>query len=318
MVESGRMTRSTEEWLISRSCHSATFSRAARALVRTSRARPLTFSLPTGLRLCGMELEPFWPSANGSSASRISVRWRDRIALEAEQAADLLLDVRVDVGERADRPRDLPDPHGLLGPIETLDVAPGLGIPQRRLEPEHHGLGVDAVAAPDAERALVAERKRAQGAAGAGEVGQLDLEPGLVLGVLAPEPGHLRAGIARDHTWALSSLGRFLLSTGPRVTRHSCSSSSTRWIRASTSSGRTRSIWASISSTEWKAPKRSSCFASRFILEDDDSSESMRLPLRWSFARASSSAVTPSFLSARTSWRKALITLPKLPASVPA
>src|SRR3989442_1484833 len=72
IVESGRMTRSTEEWLISRSCHRATFSRAASALVRTRRARPQMRSASSGLRLCGMALEPFCPSPKGSWASRIS------------------------------------------------------------------------------------------------------------------------------------------------------------------------------------------------------------------------------------------------------
>ena len=34
-----------------------------------------------GLRLCGIADEPFWPLPNGSSASRISVRWRFRISV---------------------------------------------------------------------------------------------------------------------------------------------------------------------------------------------------------------------------------------------
>jgi len=60
---------------MSRSCHRATFSTAASALVRISRASPQMRSASSGFRLCGMELEPFWPSPNGSSASWISVRW---------------------------------------------------------------------------------------------------------------------------------------------------------------------------------------------------------------------------------------------------
>ena len=35
----------------------------------------------TGLRLCGIALEPFWPARNGSSTSRTSVRWRWRISV---------------------------------------------------------------------------------------------------------------------------------------------------------------------------------------------------------------------------------------------
>jgi hypothetical protein len=48
------MMRSTELCEMSRSCQSAMFSNAAPALARTTRARPQTCSLDTGLRLCGM------------------------------------------------------------------------------------------------------------------------------------------------------------------------------------------------------------------------------------------------------------------------
>ncbi len=38
-------------------------------------------SATIGLRLWGMADEPFWPSANGSSASLTSVRWRWRTSV---------------------------------------------------------------------------------------------------------------------------------------------------------------------------------------------------------------------------------------------
>ena len=67
---------------MSRSCHSATFSTAAWAFPRSTRARPQMRSLTIGLRLCGIALEPFCcPERNGSSASRTSVRWRWRISV---------------------------------------------------------------------------------------------------------------------------------------------------------------------------------------------------------------------------------------------
>ena len=66
MKLSGRITRSTEECEMSRSCQSATFSNAACALARISRARPTICSQPIGLRLCGIAEEPFWPLPNGS------------------------------------------------------------------------------------------------------------------------------------------------------------------------------------------------------------------------------------------------------------
>ncbi|MOA21974.1 hypothetical protein D3C78_1424980 [compost metagenome] len=80
-VVSGPMARSTEEWLISRSCQRATFSIAGTTDMRTSRARPVRFSVRTGLRLCGMADEPFWPGEKNSSASRTSVRCMWRISM---------------------------------------------------------------------------------------------------------------------------------------------------------------------------------------------------------------------------------------------
>ncbi len=49
--------------------------------MRTIRARPVRFSLSTGLRLCGMADEPFWPGEKYSSTSSTSVRCRCRISV---------------------------------------------------------------------------------------------------------------------------------------------------------------------------------------------------------------------------------------------
>ena len=78
MKLSGTTTRSTEECELSRSCHRATFSSAAIALARSTRARPVSCSHPMGLRLWGMADEPFCPLANPSSTSPISVFCRPR------------------------------------------------------------------------------------------------------------------------------------------------------------------------------------------------------------------------------------------------
>ena len=75
------MTRSTDEWLMSRSCQSAMFSIAARLFERTILAKPHRFSEMMGLRLCGIADEPFCPGVNGSSASNTSVRCRCRISV---------------------------------------------------------------------------------------------------------------------------------------------------------------------------------------------------------------------------------------------
>ena len=75
------MIRSADEWLMSRSCQSATFSSAGMASARTIRARPQIRSVSSGFRLCGIEEEPCWPAENGSAASPTSVRWRWRISV---------------------------------------------------------------------------------------------------------------------------------------------------------------------------------------------------------------------------------------------
>ena len=65
---------------MSRSCQSATFSSPTCALPRSTRARPQMRSQTTGLRLCGIALEPFWP---------LPERLLDLAHLGALQVADL-------------------------------------------------------------------------------------------------------------------------------------------------------------------------------------------------------------------------------------
>src|SRR5881398_2357558 len=76
------MIRSALEWLMSRSCQSATFSIGVTAWPRMTRARPLSRSPVIGLRLCGIAELPFWPSLKNSSTSSTSVRcrWRNSVA----------------------------------------------------------------------------------------------------------------------------------------------------------------------------------------------------------------------------------------------
>ena len=51
--------RSTDECEMSRSCHNTTFSRAGVTAALTMRAKPVRFSVNTGLRLCGIAEDPF-------------------------------------------------------------------------------------------------------------------------------------------------------------------------------------------------------------------------------------------------------------------
>ena len=46
------------------------------------------FSVSTGLRLCGMAEEPFWPSEKNSSASSTSVRCRWRISVASRSSEE--------------------------------------------------------------------------------------------------------------------------------------------------------------------------------------------------------------------------------------
>ena len=182
---------------MSRSCHSAMFSNAAWQLPRMSRARPTICSQPIGLRLCGIADEPFWPFANGSSTSPISVFCRPRIssanfssdaaviasaptaARRADRAespatrrapargrapADVGFDRRRQVRERADRAGNLADADTARArAAHALDVARDLGVPERQLQPERHRLGVHAVRAADHRRPAMLERAIADG-----------------------------------------------------------------------------------------------------------------------------------------------------------
>ena len=53
------------------------------------RDSPTRFSDSTGLRLCGIAEEPFWPGEKNSSASSTSVRcrWRISVASRSTEAA---------------------------------------------------------------------------------------------------------------------------------------------------------------------------------------------------------------------------------------
>ena len=154
------------------------------------RARPVRFSVSTGLRLCGIAEEPFWPAEKNSSASSTSVRCRWRISVASrsiEEATtpsvakniawrsrgitwvetgsgarpiafgDMRLDARIDLGEGADRAGDRAGRDLLARGDQALAGAGELGIGVGELEAERRRLGVDAVAAADGRRHLVLE-----------------------------------------------------------------------------------------------------------------------------------------------------------------
>ncbi len=161
---------------MSRSCHRATFSTAASALVRISRASPQMRSASSRLLDLGT-LEP--PHLERDLLERgrrqrqhraelgVTIALHDlrrgRLHLERELAADVGFELGLHVGEVTDRARELADRDRRAGPAEPVDVAPGLGVPHSDLETEAGGLGVDPVRSPDRQRVLVAQRENAEG-----------------------------------------------------------------------------------------------------------------------------------------------------------
>jgi hypothetical protein len=82
---------------------------------------------------------------------------------EAEGGAHVGLDRGVEVREGADRPADLADRDVAERQVEAIAAAAQLVPEDRELPPEGGRLGVDAVAAADADGVLVFERAALQG-----------------------------------------------------------------------------------------------------------------------------------------------------------
>ena len=157
----------------------------------------------TGLRLCGIALEPSGLLRNGSSTSRTSVRCRWRISVakrfsagagQGDRVADssawrsrgttwvetgsgarpsrcraARLEVRAERGERADGAGDRPR-RSVEGALQPVGVAVGLDRVAASLSPKLRRLGMDAVRAADAQRVACSraflrqfERERARG-----------------------------------------------------------------------------------------------------------------------------------------------------------
>ena len=196
MKLSGRMTRSTEECEMSRSCQSALFSNAAPALARSSRAMPDDLLaadrvalvrhrrralLALGKRLLDLANLGLLKAADlqrellerrtgnrqrrqqlGMAVALDHLR-RDRRRLQAERAADVGFDRWRQVCEGADGARQLADRDDLARAANPGDVARQLRVPQCQLQAERHRLRMHAVRAADHRRAAVFLRPRAHG-----------------------------------------------------------------------------------------------------------------------------------------------------------
>ena len=184
---SGRITRSTEECEMSRSCHRATSSSAGRevppedprqprqplggdrvALVRHGR-RALLARLEPLLRLPhlgalevaelgGEGLDAGADGGAGVEVLGVAVAGHHlggRHRLQAQGGADVALDGGVDVRPRAHGARQLAGGDGVTGGPQPLPVPAGLQGPQRHLGAEGGRLGVHAVGAPHHGRVAV-------------------------------------------------------------------------------------------------------------------------------------------------------------------
>ena len=181
---------------------------------RTTRASPQMRSATTGLRLCGIADEPFWPRPNGSSTSRTSVRARWRISSanesseEARTASAVMSSacrsrcrIWVEVGAGSS-PRRSQATRSTSGSIAAYCPTAPESFPTRQvssaarscvrspielerpageLEAEGRRLRVDAVGAADAERVPVLAGARHDGREGALDAVQHELAGGLEL-----------------------------------------------------------------------------------------------------------------------------------------
>jgi hypothetical protein len=168
------------------------------------RARPVRFSVSTGLRLCGMADEPFWPGveiflglqhfgalqmadlggqpldrrgdhAQGGEIGGVAVArdhlGRDRLDRQAHLLGDMLFHARIDIGEGADRAGD--GAGGDLGARrdQPLAGAAEFGVVAGELQAEGGRLGMDAVAAADGRRHLVFEARASSAPPAAVDIG---------------------------------------------------------------------------------------------------------------------------------------------------
>jgi hypothetical protein len=112
---------------------------------------------------------------------------RHRFGHQAEPVADMRLDRRVDIGERADRARDRAGGDFGAGGLQPGAVAVHLGIHARKFQPKGGGFGMDAMAAADGDGVPVfhgAGLQRGEqpvdiGQQQVGRPGQLDIEGGV-------------------------------------------------------------------------------------------------------------------------------------------
>src|SRR5438132_397366 len=177
------------------------------------RDRPVRFSDSTGLRLCGMAEEPFWPSEKYSSASSTSVRCRWRISV-ASRSTDAPRTPSV-AKYMAWRSRGITwvEIGSTASPMALATWASTRGSTCAKVPtaPEIEGvapLGPDVLG-----RGLRDQPELGQGVGGM----RLALEPDADPGLGRPDLGHLRPGVARDHRRAFHAASPRAINAALRI-----------------------------------------------------------------------------------------------------
>ena len=173
---------------MSRSCQSATFSSAAMALARTSRARPVICSHPIGIALVRHRGRPLLPASErlldladfrllqpadlhrkflerrGQDRQRrhqlrmavaLDDLRRHRRRAKTEPLAHRLLDRRVEVREHPDGARQFADRHRVTGLRHAAATTLELRVPERELDAKGHRLGMHAMRPADHRRSAM-------------------------------------------------------------------------------------------------------------------------------------------------------------------
>jgi len=191
---------------MSRSCHSATFLQCGQGIRAHEAGQAAHLLAGDRVALVRHRARALLPCRDGSSTSSTSVRWSDRISVatfssERPRSPGSSRTQRAGPagrsGWRSGRPRDRaggrlplrrPGPRGRRCPradsfpTRTASRPAGgapscdrLGVPERGLEAEDHGFGVDAVGAAHAQGVAMPERQRPEHRPVALEPGQQEV-----------------------------------------------------------------------------------------------------------------------------------------------
>ena len=110
----------------------------------------------------------------------MAVAWddlaRNRLDAQAQLIGDVRLDRRIDIGEGADGARNRAGPDFRAGGLQAFAAARELCVMSSQLQSESGRLGVDGMAATDADRVFVLHRTLFEGGHQGVEIGQQKID----------------------------------------------------------------------------------------------------------------------------------------------